>query len=254
MLKSRVLCVIALLLAVAPLRAAEEVLIVADEFPAMQVLADQLKTQEGIASRIVKQTGMPRKLAPFKAVVVYIHRALNAQPEKAMLDYLTNGGRLVALHHSISSGKRTNENWFATFGVDLPKGDVTNGGYKWIEGVTIEVANLAPDQFVTTHKVTYPNLIAPVTNAGGATAAPLPGIRFPESEVYLNHILSGERTTLLALKYTDAKTGQAWMQPTAGWTRLVGQGRLYYFMPGHSVRDFENPAYTRIVINAVIAK
>ena len=252
MFKSLLFYAILVSLTVVPLGAAE-VLIVADEFPAMQVLADQLKAQEGIGSRIVKQTEMPRDLAPFKAVVVYIHRALNAQAEKAMLDFLNNGGRLVALHHSISSGKRTNENWFATLGVDLPKGDVTNGGYKWIEGVTIEVANLAPDQFVTTNKVSYPDLVTPIAPSSGAAGAPLPGIRLPESEVYLNHVLSGERTVLLALKYTDAKTGRAWMQRTAGWTRSVGRGRLYYFMPGHSVHDFEKPAYTRIVINAIIA-
>ena len=251
--KSLMLLALACLAAVASLHAAE-VLIVADEFPAMQVLADQLKAEEGLACRIVKQAEMPRDLAPFQAVIVYIHRALNAPAEKAMLDYLNHGGRLVALHHSISSGKRTNENWFATFGVDLPKGDVTNGGYQWIEGVTIEVANLAPDQFVTTNKVHYPDMVVPAAQTGGATAAPLPGIRLPESEVYLNHVLAGERTTLLALKYTDAKSGRTWLQRTAGWTRPVGLGRLYYFMPGHSVRDFENSAYTRIVMNAVIAK
>jgi len=126
MLKSLMVLALACLVVVAPLRAAE-VLIVADEFPAMQVLADNLKTEEGLTSRIVKQTEMPRDLAPFQAVVVYIHRALNAPAEKAMLAYLNKGGRLVALHHSISSGKRTNENWFATLGVDLPKGDVNAG-------------------------------------------------------------------------------------------------------------------------------
>ena len=253
MLKFTLLLAAACLIAKMSLSAAE-VLIVADEFPAMQVLADKLKAEEGLASRIVKQTQMPGDLAPFRAVIVYIHRALEAPAEKAMLDFLNNGGRLVALHHSISSGKRTNENWFAAFGVDLPKGDVTNGGYKWIEGVTIEVANLAPDQFVTTNKVRYPDLIAPAAQTGGVTAAPLPGIRLPESEVYLNHIMAGDRTTLLALKYTDAKSGRTWWQRTAGWTRPVGRGQLFYFMPGHSVRDFENPAYTRIVMNAVIAK
>jgi len=60
-----------------------------------------------------------------------------------MIGYAQEGGRLIALHHSISSGKRTNEQWFSFLGVDLPKGDVAGGGYIWIEGVTIEVANLA---------------------------------------------------------------------------------------------------------------
>jgi type 1 glutamine amidotransferase len=160
----------------------------------------------------------------------------------------------VALHHSISSGKRTNENWFKTLGVDLPKGDVTNGGYKWIEGVPIQVANLAPDQFVTTNKVSYPDTVLFAVQADGAVTTPRPGIQFPESEVYLNHVLQGPRTTLLGLKYTDEKSGRTWMQPTAGWTRPVGQGTLYYFMPGHSVNEFEKPAFGRIILNAVIAK
>lgn len=229
---------------------AAQVLIVADEFPAMQELARQLKEQEGLESQIVKQTEMPADLKPFQAVVVYIHGKLLPAPEKAMVDYTTAGGKLVALHHSISSGKRTNALWFQFLGVDLPKGEVTAGGYQWTEGVTLDIVNLATNHFVTTHKVKYEATFP--FQPGEAPARRLPGFTLHESEVYLNHQLTTERTLLLGLRYKDAKTGREWHQNHAGWIRPAGRGTIYYLMPGHSVREFRDPAYVRIVINAII--
>lgn len=229
---------------------AAQVLIVADEFPAMEILAQQLKAQEGLDSQIVKQTDLPGDLKPFQAVVVYIHGKLLPAPEKAMVEYTEAGGKLVALHHSISSGKRTNELWFKFLGVDLPKGDVNAGGYKWTEGVTLDIVNLATNHFITTHKVKYEAQM-PFAESGQPERM-LPGFTLHESEVYLNHQLKGERTLLLGLKYRDAKTGKEWAQAHAGWYRPAGKGRIYYLLPGHSVREFQHPAYVRMVINAVI--
>jgi hypothetical protein len=234
---------------VMPLRAAQ-VLIVADEFPAMEILAQQLKVQEALDSKIIKQTDLPADLKPFKAVVVYIHGKLLPAPEKAMVDYTEAGGKLVALHHSISSGKRTNELWFKFLGVDLPKGDVDAGGYKWTEGVTLDIVNLATNHFITTHKIKYDTQM-PFAEPG-KRARTLPGITLHESEVYLNHQLIGARTLLLGLKYKDAKTGKEWAQAHAGWYRPAGKGWIYYLLPGHSAREFQNPAYARMVINAIM--
>jgi hypothetical protein len=229
---------------------AAQVLIVADEFPAMQELAGQLQKQEGLESKLVKQTELPADLKPFKAVVVYIHGKLLPEPEKAMVNYTKEGGKLVALHHSISSGKRTNTLWFDFLGVDLPKGDVDAGGYKWTEGVTLEIVNLATNHFLTTHKIAYE------TNFPFAEpqkpARVLPGFTLHESEVYLNHQLKGERTLLLGLRYKDAKTGKEWAQAHAGWYRPSGKGWIYYLLPGHSIREFQHPAYVRMVINTII--
>lgn len=99
----------------------QEVLIVADEIPAMQVLAKSLKVQEGITTKIVFQTNLPRSLEGFRAVIVYIHKDLDSGPEKAFIQYAKNGGKLIVLHHSISSAKRKNNEWFTFLGVDLPK-------------------------------------------------------------------------------------------------------------------------------------
>lgn len=231
---------------------AAQVLIVADEFPAMQELAKQLKAQESLDSRLVKQTELPPDLKPFQAVVVYIHGKLLPGPEKAMVEYTKAGGKLVALHHSISSGKRTNETWFDFLGVELPKGEVNAGGYQWTEGVTLEIVNLATNHFLTTHKVQYE------TNFAFAEpqklARVLPGFTLHDSEVYLNHKLKGERTLLLGLRYKDAKTGKEWAQAHAGWYRPAGQGWIYYLLPGHSIREFQHPAYVRIVLNTIVHK
>lgn len=234
----------------AGITAKADVLIVADEFPAMEVLAKQLKTQEGIGSKIVDQASMPRELSSFQAVAVYIHRDLSNAAERAFIDFAQAGGRLVLLHHSISSGKRRNRDWFSFLGVALPQGDVNQGGYKWIEGVTMQCVDLEP-HYVMTNRVSYPERTP--TLGPAVPPQPLPAFTLHETEVYLNHVLGPERTLLMGLRYIDLPTGKTWVQNTAGWYRAAGKGTVVYFMPGHSIRDFENPVYARIVLNAITA-
>jgi len=237
-----------------PAFAATEVLIVADEFPAMEWLASTLKKQEGIPSRVVAQTNLPPRLADFRAVIVYIHGNLGAPTEQALIDYTRAGGKLIALHHSISSGKRKNAQWFKFLGVALPEGDVDQGGYKWIEPVTLDIVKLAPGHFITTNQVSYPTRIAWRTDGAGTSEESLPGFTLHESEAYLNHVLTEPRPQLLGFRYTDAKSGRVWMQNHAGWIKSADRGWIIYLLPGHSVKDFEQPAYARIVLNAAIWK
>ena len=84
--------------------------------------------------------------------MIYIAKELGPAAERAFIDYAESGGRLVLLHHSISSGKRQNKDWFRFLGVELPRGPAEEGGYKWIE-VTVHWVNLAPNQFVMTNQV-----------------------------------------------------------------------------------------------------
>jgi hypothetical protein len=231
---------------------AAEVLMVADEFPAMHVLADKLKAQDALTSRVVAQTNLPPDLSRFAAVVVYIHGKLLEPAERAMIAYTEAGGKLVPLHHSISSGKRANRFWFKFLGVTLPTGEVSSGGYKWTEGVTIQCVNLAPAHFITTNRIAYPARIA----WHGVEADPrdqaLPGFILHHSEVYLNHKLTDPRTLLLGLSYTEAASGQVYEQRHAGWIKPAGKGWIVYLMPGHSTLEFEDPTYARLVANAVV--
>jgi hypothetical protein len=243
-----------LLLFIACPAAFAAVLIVADEFPAMEVLAGKLKDEEHISSKLISQKELPESLSNFEAVVVYIHKDLSENAENAFIAYALGGGKLVLLHHSISSGKRKNAHWFSFLGVSLPEGDVSHGGYKWIEGVSLDLVNLNPNHFIMTNKVTYPEHVAYLGPNPSLPHGSLPGFRLNESEVYLNHVLDGNRTLLMGVKFTDEKSGAAYMQAHAGWIKSAGKGTVIYLMPGHTKHDFENATYARIVLNAVIYK
>jgi hypothetical protein len=231
-----------------------DVLFVADEFPAMQFVSGKLKSEEHIKSTVVAQTNLPASLASYEAVVVYIHQGLSEKAEEAFIDYAKGGGRLVVLHHSISSGKRKNAHWFSFLGVALPEGDVAQGGYKWTEGVTWQLVNLNPGHFIMTNKVKYPEQIAYTSTNAPADKPTLPGFTLEHSEVYVNHVHTEPHTLLMGFKYTDAKTGTTYEQDRAGWIKPAGKGWVVYLMPGHRISDFENVAYGRIVLNAIIGK
>lgn len=228
---------------------AQEILIVADEIPAMEVLAKALNVQEKLTAKIVTQTDMPATLTPFRAVIVYIHKDLDSIPEKAFVDYAMNGGKLLCLHHSISSAKRKNKLWFSFLGIDLPKKDVAEGGYKYVGDIDMSVVNLAPTHFITTHKITYASTVG-YMREGAQKETQLSGIVLTKTEGFLNHQLLSPRTILLGFKFTDA-TGKVWQQDRSAWCMPVGKGWLFYSQPGHAVSDFENPIYTQMIANAV---
>jgi len=223
---------------------AADVLIVADEIPAMEVLAKRLQSGAGAVSTIVKQDAIPADVSHYGALIVYIHKDIGEPAEKVFIQYAKSGGKLILLHHSISSGKRKNQFWLPFVGVSLPMGDVSTGGYKYYEPATIEVVNLAPDHYITKHAVTY---LEKVVYKDGRS---LPGFTLTGSEVYLNHVHTTPKTRLLGLKFTDP-AGKVYMQDTAGWIEKAEKGTVTYFMAGHAVSDFENPVYSQIVTNAV---
>ncbi|HON07285.1 MAG TPA: ThuA domain-containing protein [Verrucomicrobiota bacterium] len=228
-----------------------DVLIVADEIPAMKTFSEFVKTNADIKCKIVTQSEMPANLDNFSSIIVYIHRNLNESVEKALIDYTLKGGKLIPLHHSISSGKGKNKYWFEFLGVSLPQGDVDNGGYKWIEGVEYDVVNLAEGHFITSNKIKYNDKISFKVNDGEKE---LPGFHLADSEVYLNHRLIGNQTLLLGFKYTDKKSGKTYMQSHCGWLKKAEKGLIIYLMPGHSVKEFQNPIYSQIVLNAILFK
>jgi hypothetical protein len=231
-------------LAGAPASAATDVLMVADEIPAMEVLSKQLKSRIGCSSTITKQDQMPPDLAVYPAVMVYIHQAIGEPAEKAFIAYAKGGGRLFLLHHTISSGKRKNTEWFPFLDIALPDKPYAEGGYKYFDPADFDVVNLAPGHYITSNEVTFPEKVA-------FEGKQVPAFPVTHTEVYLNHVFSGPRTTLLGIKYTDKTTGKVYEQPTAGWYRPAGKGMVMYFMVGHNASDFDNPIYAQILANAV---
>lgn len=226
--------------------AAERVLIVADEIPAMEILARHFQEKAGASVQIVTQAEMPSSLEPYGTVVVYVHKELFEGPEHAILERTRNGGKLILLHHSISSGKRKNKEWFPALGVTLPAGKLEEGAYGYYQPADIEVVNVAPGHPVTTKGVHYDRQ---VEYLGGKQRE---GLLAPGTEIYLNHELQGPRTLLLGMKWTDPRSGKQYMQETAGWQKTLGRGSVFYFMVGHSARDFSIPQYAQILTNALL--
>lgn len=223
---------------------------VADEFQAMQILTSHIQAATKLTSRIAGQTEMPGSLAGYRAVIVYIHGDLQPSSEHVFIDYANGGGKLILLHHSVSSHKRENKDWFSFLHIELPLGQLANGGYKYFAPVSFDIVDLAPGNYITSHKVDF-NEMVPYTDPRGGGEHILTGTKFEGTEVYLNHNLSGPRTLLLGLKYRDPGTGTVYMQDTAGWLLKTGKGMVFYFMVGHRAEDFNNPVYSQILINAV---
>src|SRR5260370_29138294 len=182
---------------------------------------------------------MPGKLAAYPAALVYIHAALAESAEKAFIDYANSGGKLIVLHHSISSQKRQNPAWMQFLGVSLPEGDVTQGGYKDYDPVPMTLVNLAPKDWITTHDVHW-------ESRAEYRGEDRDAIELPATEVYVNHVLNGQHIILLGLKFVDKKSGVTYMQDTAGWYKKAGKGWVMYFMAGPFGKEIENPSYVQI--------
>jgi hypothetical protein len=209
----------------------------------MQVLAGKLKAGAGVESDIVKQSDLPGDIKSRPAVIVYIHEKIGEPAEVAFIDYAKAGGKLILLHHLISSGKRPNKFWLPFLGIELPTGEIQDGGYKWYEGVELGLVNLAGDHYVTTHKIQFDQEIEYGSRR-------LPGFDLPDSEVYLNHVRTSPKNALLGVKATDPTSGKLYTQDTAGWYLRTEKGWVFYFMAGHHARDFEHPIFSQMIVNA----
>jgi type 1 glutamine amidotransferase len=128
--------------------------------------------------------------------------------------------------------------------VTLPTGDFAAGGYKYFDGATWDLVNLAPGHPIT-KGIKFPKIIE------YSDGKKHPGLTLDSTEIYLNHVLEGPRTVLLGLRYEQPETKKLYQQDTAAWTRPLGKGQVTYFMPGHKATDFDNPLFAQMIANAV---
>ena len=93
-----------------------KVIIVQDEMPQMEVLAKFLREHGKLSVTITDQSSFPENLSAYDAVIVFIHRDLQENTENSIINYTKKGGKLICLHHSISSKKAQNKFtiWSAT--------------------------------------------------------------------------------------------------------------------------------------------
>jgi hypothetical protein len=228
------------------------VLIIQDELPQMEVLAKFLRAEGRVSVKIIEQSSLPDDIAAFNAVIVFIHRDLHGRTEKSIIEYTRRGGRLICLHHSISSRKTQNKFYFDFLGMRLDKGPMETGGYKW-KASGWSLVNLNSQHFITNSNVTWDEKIAYAPSDYPSSERKYPSITLgQDSEVFVNHKFTDgrEKTVLCGIVYRDAETGKTYMQDRGAWLKKQGKGTIVYFMPGHAPSDYENRNISQIVLNA----
>jgi hypothetical protein len=238
---------------------AKRVLIVMDEREQMETLAKYLKDKGGIDSTIVDQQSAPEDWSAFDAVVGYVHGALQEPIELKIIDYTKNGGRFVCLHHMISSGKSKNKYYFDFLGVRMTgiekarEAAKPGDHYAWREPVDITVVNLNPKHYITSHDVTWPEK-TPFKLEGNEPPREFPAFTL-RGEAYMNVFFSDtDKTVLLGLKYLDDRNNAQYMQQAEGWLKPAGKGWIVYLQPGHFKEEFERPAVSQMILNAITWK
>ena len=230
-----------------------DVLIIQDELPQMEVLAKFLREVGKLSVTIADQQSLPEDLSRYKAVIVFIHRELLEKTEMAIIEYTKNGGRLVCLHHSISSRKALNKFYFDFLGMQLDKGPAETGGYKWKAG-SYSLVNLNSKHLITNSNVDWDQKLTYTPSDHPSSQREYPSITLgADSEVFLNHKFTDgrEKTVLCGIVFHDPESGRTYMQDRGAWIKRQGKGTIVYFLPGHAVSDYENKSICQIILNAI---
>jgi hypothetical protein len=230
-----------------------QVLIIQDERPQMDVLVKFLIEKGRLSVTIVDQQSLPTQLSEYKAVILFIHGRLHEQTERAIIDYTKAGGRLVCLHHSISSRKAENKFYFDFLGIQLNKGPMEDGGYAW-KASSWTLVNLNTKHYITNHDIEWEEQVIYTSSDQPSIEKSYPGIHLKDdSEVFINHRFTDgrEKTVLCGLIYTDKATGKTYMQDRGGWIKSSGKGAIVYLMPGHCESDYRNKNIARMILNTV---
>ena len=230
-----------------------ELLILADEPEPMAALAEFLRGEAGYKVRYVDSKDAPPDLSPFAAVLMYIHRPIRPDVEKAMIAYTNAGGRMLVLHHGLASAKMRNPAWMRLAGMYIAPRNDPNHPWRVIDETTHTLVNLRPGHYITSHKVKYDREVEYVSSDAPSRPAKLPALDFKNTEVFLNqHFTDGRaKTVLFGFRCEREGGGKAIMQDRGGWYKRAGRGWLFYLQPGHTASDFRNPNYRQIIRNCL---
>jgi hypothetical protein len=213
-----------------------EVIIVQDEMPTVKVLSRFLREKGKLNVTVVDQKTFPQDLSAYGSVIGYIHGKLEESAEMAIIDYTKQGGRYIALHHSISSGKAKNKCYFDFLGIQLDKGSQSKNpvepgqGYGWVEGedIVLTLVNLNPRHYITNHRIQWGDTISYTSSDQPSVERAYPAITLPHTEVYMNHkfIDGREKSVLCGFKFLDKRNKQLFMQDRAVWLKQYGKGDI----------------------------
>jgi hypothetical protein len=226
----------------------QKILIVADEWPPMDALADGLTEHADYKIQKAEQEEVDHDLSAFDFVFMYVHQSNLPDAETALIDYTNRGGSLIVLHHGISSSKMKNPEWLDFLGVELFPRDHDKYPWEVMAHTTHTMVDLCPGHFITTHGIKYDKQIEFHSEYDTLFHGVYQAFDLRDTEIFLNQRLKEGKIKIL-YGFTDAEGIR--MQPTSGWYKASGKGRIFYYQAGHSVSDFKNPNFIRVILNTL---
>lgn len=232
-----------------------QVLIVADEAKQMETLRRVLSQKGKYSFTQADQTTLPDSLATYDAVIMFLHKVLTDRTQKVLIRYATEGGRILVIHHGISSVKRVvNNDWLHFLGIHIEPKDAPVDPWRVAVDVTHTVVNLRPDHFITTNNVQYDRMVEYKSSDFPTIPGQFPALDLPQTEVFLNQYFTDGRakTVLFGFRCEDTVSGKTVFQDRCGWIKHTGRGMVIYLQPGHKPEDFEHQAYAQILHNSLV--
>jgi hypothetical protein len=155
---------------------------------------------------------------------------------------------LIVLHHGIASSKMQNPAWLDFLGIELFPRDHPEFPWGVIGQTTHTMVNLNPGHFITTSGIHYDQTVAFHSEYDSFFHGTYPAFDLPDTEVFLNQRFKDDQIKVLfGFKSEDGSR----MQPTSGWYKQSGKGLIFYYQAGHSVADFENQNFMRVLVNTL---
>jgi len=226
----------------------KKILIIADEWPQMDAMADELDEYVDYDIQKAEQDQIDFALSAFDFVFMYVHKPIVRDVEKAFINFTNGGGSLIVLHHGIASSKMQNPAWLDFLGIELFPRDHKKFPWGVIGQTTHTMVNLYPGHFITTNGIKYDKTIPFRSEYDTIFNGEYPAFDLPDTEIFLNQRLRDDQIKVLfGFKNADGSR----MQPTSGWYKESGKGRIFYYQAGHSVADFENPNFIRVLLNTM---
>lgn len=233
----------------------DSVLIVADEWPQMEILGKFLQERANYKVEKVEQAECPEDISPYDAFIMFVHGKFKAETANTIMDFTKQGGRLIVLHHGLSKAKHDTPGYMPFMGMLLDRSENAKYYYDYFHDVDYYLVNLDPDHYITSHNVTYNKKVEYESSDSPSASIELPAMEFKGSEIFVNHQFTDgrQKTVLFGFKSTDPKSGKTIMQDRCGWYKPAEKGWIFYFQPGHLSADFTDN-YCQIILNALTWK
>lgn len=206
-----------------------------------------------------------------KCIITYNKNLIKKRNVKTIKEYCANGGKLIALHHNVSSMMLRRPEWLDLMKINIVKGDDAEYPWSVIEGGDLYLTNLQPDNAITTKGIEYDSEVPMLKLSVDPTKKVLTheldesqqkefhsrekekAIEFKKSEYFINHLPLPEpnRILLFGIFFHDPESGREFISNNGGWKMPYKEGMIYYLMPGHSVHDYHEN-YCNIIRNCIL--